>query len=130
MPLKVLDLEPITLTCAAEDLKLLVTPQLSIELPSRRLASLDNTELIKNLTDGKVWVCRGRACRLDLQLFFNGRLLEHTTRMKLLESLGYSIRDAHVGDILLLGVIVLIVQSYGLNCFSQLLSKYHNRPVH
>lgn len=97
MPQRVLDLQPITLTCSAEDLKLIVTPNLTFNIPSSGLSSLSNIELIKALEEGQAWVYRGRAFSLEIQC--NGRLLEGFSQVNILESLSCHLRDAHVGDI-------------------------------
>lgn len=103
MPLKVLNLDPVSLVCAAEGLKLSVTSEITINLSTSNLATLGNPELITALLKHKAWVSRGRACRLDLQIFFNGKELPIVTRLRLLESLGYHLRDAHVRGCSLLG---------------------------
>jgi hypothetical protein len=102
MSLKVLELEQIELTYPIDGLKLSIISQVEVRLPSGKLASLDQEGLIKVLRSGNVWVSRGRACRLDMQLSFNGKLLNKSNRMQILEVLGYCLSDAYVSESLLL----------------------------
>ena len=102
MSLKVLELEKIELTYPIDDMKLSITSQVELRSPSGKLASLDQEDFAKVLMSGNVWVSRGRACRLDMQLSLNGRLLDINDRMQILEVLGHYLSDAYVSESLLL----------------------------
>jgi hypothetical protein len=95
MSLKVLELDRLQLTISEDHLKLSVISAADIRIP-RSLSTLDNTAIVKALTAGKLWVSRGISCRLDIEVFFNGKPLDQNSRLQLLESVGYQIRDAAV----------------------------------
>lgn len=97
MPLKVLELGPLTLISTADDMTVTIRPKVQLKLPPGIINTLNNVDLLKAITIGKLWVSRGIGCRLDLQILFNGKPLEETIRLRMLESVGYHVRDAHVG---------------------------------
>jgi hypothetical protein len=96
MSLKVLELDTIELTYPTNSLKLSVVPKIHIRLPSDNLASLGAVDFVQALTSGKVWVTRGRACRISVQVSFEGKPLDASIRLRTLEALGYHLRDAQV----------------------------------
>jgi len=96
MPLRVLELDTLHLTNPDAHLKLSVVSAVDVRFP-RSISNLQDDALVKALTSGKLWVSRGIACRLDIQILFNGKPLDRNGRVNILESLGYRIRDAHVG---------------------------------
>jgi hypothetical protein len=95
MSLKVLELDRLQLTISEDHLKLSVISAADIRVP-RSLSTLDSATLVKALTAGEIWVPRGISCRLDIEVFFNGKPLDPNSRLHLLESVGYRIRDAPV----------------------------------
>jgi hypothetical protein len=95
MSLKVLELDRLQLTISEDHLKLSVISAAGIRIP-RSLSTLDGAALVKALTAGQIWVSRGISCRLDIEVFFNGKPLDQNSRLRLLESVGYQIRDAPV----------------------------------
>jgi hypothetical protein len=101
MSLKVLELDPLHLTISQDHLKLSVISTADIRIPTS-LSTLDNATMVKALTAGEIWVSRGISCRLDIEVFFNGKPLGQNSRLQLLESVGYRIRDAPVRSPLIL----------------------------
>jgi hypothetical protein len=95
MSLKVLELDRLQLIIFEDHLKLSVVSAAAIRIP-RSLSTLDGAALVKALTGGEIWVSRGISCRLDIEILFNGKPLDQISRLNLLESLGYRIRDAAV----------------------------------
>jgi hypothetical protein len=101
MSLKVLELDRLQLTISEDHLKLSVISAAEIRIP-RSLSTLDSATIVSALTAGQIWVSRGISCRLDIEVFFNGKPLDQNCRLHLLESVGYRIRDAPVRSPLLL----------------------------
>jgi hypothetical protein len=95
MSLKVLELDRLQLTISKDGLRLSVISAAEIRIPSS-LSTLDSAAVVKALTAGQIWVSRGIPCRLDIEVFFDGKPLDQNTRLRVLESLGYRIRDAEV----------------------------------
>jgi hypothetical protein len=95
MPLQVLELDPLHLINAGAHLKLSVVSAADVRIPSS-ISSLQGDALVKALTSGKLWVCRGIACHFDIQILCNGKPLDRNSRVNVLESLGHRIRDTHV----------------------------------
>jgi hypothetical protein len=100
MSLKVLELDRLQLTISEDHLKLSVISAADIRIPTS-LSTLDNATMVKALTAGEIWVSRGISCRLDIEVFFNGEPLDQNS-LRLLESVGYRIRDATVRSPLIL----------------------------
>ncbi len=96
MCLRVLELDALHLNSPDHHLKLSVVSTADVRIPSC-ISSLENAALVKALTSGNVWISRGVACHLEIQVLFNGKPLDKDGRVNLLESLGYRIRDAQVG---------------------------------
>jgi hypothetical protein len=96
MPLQTLELEKLHLTLASEKLKLDIASTVDIRFQSGWIPSQDQDGIVKALTSGQIWVSRGKRCRLDIKVSFNGKPLDRTSRVAISESLGYSLRDAHV----------------------------------
>ena len=96
MSLQTLELEKLHLTLAAEKLKLGIASAVDIRFPSRWIPSQDNDGIVKALTSGYIWLSRGRRCRVDIKVSFNGKPLDRNCRIGILESLGCHLRDAHV----------------------------------
>jgi len=97
MSLMALDLGPLRLKHASDDLNLSVSSTVGLRLPSGKVSLLRGVDIIKALTSGNIWASRGRACRLEFRISFNGKQLDQRSRRRLLESLGYHLRDIHVG---------------------------------
>lgn len=97
MPLKVLKLDAIDLIYPSGGLKLSLTTKAYIKLLSGKLASLNEQNLLETLSSGKIWISRGRACRLDFCILLDGQPVDGRKRAWLLETLGYYLCDAHVG---------------------------------
>ena len=97
MSLQVLRLDTLRLTKPDNELKLTVVPAVDIRIP-HSISILDNGALVGALTSGNLWVSRGVACHLEIQVLFNGKPLDPTGHVTLLESLGYKLRDAQVSD--------------------------------
>jgi hypothetical protein len=95
MSLKVLELDRLQLTISEDHLKLSVISAANIRIP-RSLSTLDSATIVKALTAGEIWVSRGISCRLDIEVFLNGKPLDQNGRLHLLERVGYMIRDAPV----------------------------------
>jgi hypothetical protein len=95
MSRRVLELDTLHLTVPDQLLKLSVVSAADIRIP-RSISSLEDSALVKALTSGSLWVSRGVACRLDVQVLLNGKPLDKDGRVNLLESLGYRLRDAQV----------------------------------
>jgi hypothetical protein len=96
MSLKTLELEKLNLILTSEKLKLEIASSVDIRLPSRWSPLLNHDDTVKALTSGNIWVSRGRRCRVDVEISFNAKRLDKTSRIAILESLGYHLRDAHV----------------------------------
>jgi hypothetical protein len=96
MSLKTLQLEKFHLELASEELGLKIELTMDIRFPSGWTPSLDNDDMVKALASGYTWVSRGRRCRADFQIFFDDKPLDWASRISVLESLGYHVRDAHV----------------------------------
>ena len=96
MSLKTLQLEKFHLMLASAKLRLEVESTVDVRFPSGWSPSLDNDDMIRILASGYFWVSRGRRCRADFQIFVDGKQLDSTSRIFVLESLGCCIRDAHV----------------------------------
>ncbi|KAH8754680.1 hypothetical protein F5882DRAFT_469304 [Hyaloscypha sp. PMI_1271] len=112
MSLRVLELDTLHLTVPDHLLKLSVVSAADIRIP-RSISSLEDSALIKALTSGRLWVSRGVACRLDVQVLFNGKPLDGDGRVSLLESLGYRLRDAQLWSLLSLSASLDLWQSDG-----------------
>ena len=93
--LRVLKLDPLHLTHSKHRLKLSAVSSVDVRIPGS-LSSLAHDELVKALASGNLWVTRGVACHLDIQILFNGKQLDQNERVNLLESLGHHIRDSQV----------------------------------
>lgn len=93
---KNIELDEVNVSSQTEDLKLSATPSLHLLLPAP-ISSLGSERLLQALKSGKIWIFRGRPCRLELQLSFNGKPLDLAIRDRILEGLGCQLRDAHVG---------------------------------
>lgn len=115
MSLQTLGLEKLHLTLASEKLKLDIASTVDIRFPSRWSPSWDNDEIVKALTSGHIWVSRGRRCRVDIEISFNRKPLHSTTRIAILESIGYHLREAHVSRKASRWRLLLIPYSYGLS---------------
>lgn len=98
MPLKVLELGPLTLNSPADNITVSIRPKVQLKLPPGQLNSLGNVDLLKAITSGKLWVTRGTGCHFDLRFLLNGKPLDKNLRLRILESVGYHIRDANVGS--------------------------------
>jgi hypothetical protein len=102
MSSKTLELGNLLLTLNAEKLKLEVASKVDIKCPSgwspQDNEDADNDTFVKALASGNVWVSRGRRCRLDIDFFLNDKPLDNTSRISILESLGYHLCDAHVSS--------------------------------
>ena len=98
MSVRELKLSQLSLTHPASDLKLSVTASGVFALPLG-FPSLDDHELQEALLSGRIWITRGRACRIDMNISFNNRPLDESSRLQVLESLGYQCRDAHVSGL-------------------------------
>jgi len=85
----------LTLAHPANDLQLSVTASGLFKL-SPSLSLLDENELREALVSGRVWIPRGRTCLVIVRISFNGKPLSESSRLRVLESLGYQCRDAHV----------------------------------
>jgi hypothetical protein len=96
MSLETLKLEGLHLTLASEKLKLDIASLVDVSFQSGWIPCQDEDAIVKALTSGQIWVSRGRRCRLDIKVSFNGKQLDQTSRIATLESLGYHLRDAHV----------------------------------
>jgi hypothetical protein len=95
MPLRVLELDTLNLISPDHQLKLSAVAAVDVRIP-QGMSSLEDPTLVKALTSRKLWVSRGVACHLDIQVLLNGKPLDRSDRVNLLESLGYRIRDAQV----------------------------------
>lgn len=100
MSLKVVDLGIIRLTDSTDGLELTMTTTADFRLPDS-ISALGGDGLIQALTQGKLWATRAAACCLDVEVRLNGKKLDSEYRLRLLESLGYGIRDSEVGQYLL-----------------------------
>lgn len=98
MSSKSLVLEKLFLTLASEKLNLEIASTVDIKFPSGLSHSGDDDGVVKALTSGNIWVSRGRRCRLDLEISFNGKPLDRTSRITILESFGYDLQVAHVSS--------------------------------
>jgi len=96
MSLKVLELDRLQLTSSKDHLKVSVISAVVLKLPTI-ISTLSNDSIMKALASGDTWLSRGIACSLDIEVFFDGKPLDCKSRLSLLESLGYRIRDAEVG---------------------------------
>jgi hypothetical protein len=92
---RVLGLDTIYLTKPDNELKLSVVPAVNIRIP-HSISTLDDAALVGAMTSGNLWVSHGVACHLEIQVLFNGKPLDPTGHVTLLESLGYKLRDAQV----------------------------------
>ena len=96
MSLRPLELNDFHLLSSADDLKLSIVSIAYFRLHSFSLRSLTDDAFVKALISGNIWVCRGKSCRFDIQISFNGNLLHGKIRSRALESLGSCVRDARV----------------------------------
>jgi hypothetical protein len=95
MSLRALVLDTLHLANLEHRLELSVISAADIRIP-QSVSNLEDFVLVKALTSGNLWVSRGIACHLDIQVLFNGKPLDRSLRVTLLESLGYRLRDAQV----------------------------------
>ena len=96
MSLRALELGQFHLHSSADDLKLSILTIAHLRVQASKLLSLHDEALFKALTSGGVWVCRGKSCRFDIQITFNGNVLCGQFRNRALESLGSFVRDLRV----------------------------------
>lgn len=96
MSLKELELDQIHLTSVSDKLRLSINSSATFQIPAL-LSQLSQRDTAKALTSGNVWISRGTNCGLDIHVYFDGKRLEKNRRLHVLESLGYRLRDAHVG---------------------------------
>lgn len=97
MSSKSLELEKLSLTLVSEKLKLEIASTVDIKFPSGR-SPPDHDCTVKALHSRNIWVSRGRRCRVDADISFNGKPLHALSRIPVLESLGYHLRNAHVSS--------------------------------
>jgi hypothetical protein len=95
MSLRVLVLDTLHLANLEHHLKLSVVSAAEVKIP-QNISNLEDAALLKTLTSGNLWVTRGIACHLDIQVLFNGKPLGRGSRANMLESLGQRLRDAQV----------------------------------
>ena len=98
MSSKTLELGKFSLALNSEKLKLEIDSSVQIKFSSGWDPSAGENIIVKALESGSIWISRGRRCRVDVQIFFDGKPLERSSRISLLESLGYHLRDAHVSS--------------------------------
>ena len=106
MPVRELDLGQLSLAHVAGDLWLSVNASGAFNLPSN-LSSLNDHELQEALVSGSIWTTRGVACQINIKISFNGKPLDESNRLRVLESLGYQCRDAHVSELCCLGILLI-----------------------
>ena len=96
MSSRTLGLEKLHLTLNSEKLTLEIASKVDIKFPSGWFSSLDDDGVFQALTSGYIWAPRGRRCRVDVDISFNEKPLDAVSRIHILESLGYHLRDANV----------------------------------
>lgn len=113
MSSKGLRLGTIKLVESAEKLSLLVKATTDV-----RVVDTNQPLAQATLESGNVWVSRGAACHFEIEVLFNGKPLDKSSRFRVLESVGYRIRDAKVGSCIAL-VSLLKPKSCGPSCHCQ-----------
>lgn len=98
MSLETLTLEDVHLALSAEKLKLQISSAVDFRSPSGWNSPLGDAGILEALTTANVWVSRGRRCRLDIKVLFDGKPLGKATRLSILESLGYHLCNARVSS--------------------------------
>ncbi|TAQ83414.1 hypothetical protein B7494_g8263 [Chlorociboria aeruginascens] len=102
MCLTTFELDKLHISSSVDNLKLSILSAVGVRSHS---ALLDG---IRSLTSGNVWVSRGVACRIDVQISFNGNRLG---RSRIVEVLGEHIRDAQIWSQLSLSTTLEIPHS-------------------
>ncbi|KAE9377457.1 hypothetical protein N431DRAFT_541237 [Stipitochalara longipes BDJ] len=99
MSLRALELDTLHLSNPGHHLKLSVISAADIRIPPC-ISNLEDAALVKALASKNLWVSRGVACHIDIQVHFNGKPLDGEGCLNFLESMGYSIRDAQLWSLL------------------------------
>ncbi|CZT44860.1 uncharacterized protein RSE6_16063 [Rhynchosporium secalis] len=100
MTSRTLELGSFNLVHSAESLKLIVTASAHFQGP-KSITNLDEDAFAQALESRKLWVTRGRGCRIDVEVLQDGKPLARTSSRKL-EVLGCQIRDAQAWNQLIL----------------------------
>ncbi len=99
MSLRTVKLDKIRLVNSAEKLKLCVSSTADIRMDGAPRNNLNRTGQEISYTDVMArdfWICRDVVC-IEVEVLFDGKPLDETCRFRILEVLGYGIRDAQVG---------------------------------
>jgi hypothetical protein len=101
MSLRVLELDDLRLTSVQDKLQLSIRTFATFQVPTT-ISLFDDGEIVKALTSGHIWVSRGAGFRLDIRVSTDGKLIDRSTSLHLLEGIGYTLRDAPVSWCVLL----------------------------
>jgi hypothetical protein len=102
MSLRTAKLDTIRLVNSAEKLKLCVTSTADIRMDGQPGNKLNRTQ--QEIPDADLvvkdfWICRDMVC-MEVKVLFNGKPLDEPCHFRILERLGYDIRDAEVGPLI------------------------------
>lgn len=95
MASRTLKLDGNLLKLASESLELEISTAVDVKVPLGW--DFEEDKILEALISGNIWAARGRKCRVDVDISFNGKSLDDTSRISLLEYLGYNLRDTYVG---------------------------------
>ncbi len=99
MSLRTVKLDTIRLVNSAEKLKLCVSSTADIRMdepPENKLNQTGQEISYADVMARDFWICRDVVC-MEVKVLFNGKPFNETCRLRILEGLGYGIRDAQVG---------------------------------
>jgi hypothetical protein len=94
MSVRVLELDHFHLIVPEDEIEWSVSPSVHAKIPES-IFYKRNEDIIDALTSGNLWATRGAYCSLDF-FITAGQLLNSGQKLRLCESLGDLIRDAHV----------------------------------
>ncbi|KAH8589929.1 hypothetical protein B0O99DRAFT_635679 [Bisporella sp. PMI_857] len=96
MPEKILRLDPMNFTVPTDHLSLHVTSDMVIAFADGILVPMDDEKLLEALTLGIFWTIRGRACRIEVMVSFDGEDIGVEDEHHIQEKIVDHFRNAHL----------------------------------